>query len=503
MNNDYVLELRNISKQYSGVTALDGVSLTLKKGEVLGLIGANGAGKSTLIKCCCGDVIPSSGSIVIDGIEYAHLTPRLAIEKGIAVIYQEFNNVPELSVAENMFLGDFKKKAFVLDKKAMEDESKEVFKKLHIDIDPKEKMKNLSVAYQQMVEIARAIRQDAHILIMDEPSAPLTENEVSAMLEMVGLLKEKAVSIIYISHRLEEIMKITDRVEIIGDGKYIDTLETKNTNIDTLVTKMAGHEISRKFPERENCINKSNICLELISVSGPAVNDISFKLYEGEVLGIGGLVGSGRTLLAQLIFGISQKTGGKIIYYGQEIDIKSPGEAVKKGIALVSEDRKRYGAVIEDSVKHNINLPIYDTISNFGIIKSKEEKGIAEKFKDKLSIKCTDIDMKLSSLSGGNQQKVVLSKWLASDAKLIIFDEPTRGIDIESKYEIYKLINSLVKEGKSIIMISSEIEELMGMSDRIVVLAEHKLVGELLKEEFDPDLIMAMSSDVKYNKEHF
>ena len=199
----------------------------------------------------------------------------------------------------------------------------------------------------------------------------------------------------------------------------------------------------------------------------------------------------------------AEECGRKIIYYGQEIDIKSPGEAVKKGIALVSEDRKRYGAVIEDSVKHNINLPIYDTISNFGIIKSKEEKGIAEKFKDKLSIKCTDIDMKLSSLSGGNQQKVVLSKWLASDAKLIIFDEPTRGIDIESKYEIYKLINSLVKEGKSIIMISSEIEELMGMSDRIVVLAEHKLVGELLKEDFDPDLIMAMSSDVKYNKEHF
>lgn len=496
MSEDYVLELEHIRKEYPGVIALKDVTLQLRRGEVLGLIGENGAGKSTLIKCCSGAVIPTSGKIKINGKEYDRMTPQLAAENGIAIIYQEFNNVGELSAAENLFLGRPIRKGMVIDKKAMEEEAAKAFEQLQIKIDPHELVKNLSVGYQQMIEIAKAIQQNAQVLIMDEPSAPLTNNEVENMFKVVELLREKGVSIIYISHRLEEIFRLSDRIEVIRDGEYVDTLITPEATVDQLIKMMVGREMTQKFPERKPCVDKSKVVLELKNVYGNGDKDMSLKIHAGEVLGLGGLVGAGRTELAEVIFGAKPKTSGQIFLNGEEINPKSPREAIDLGIALVPEDRKRHGALLTNSIKNNINMPIYKRISKASVIDSATEKATAEKYREEIQIKCPGVYQLVKNLSGGNQQKVILGKWLAADSQLIIFDEPTRGIDVGAKYEIYKLINDLVESGRSVLMISSEMEELIGMSDRIIVLAEREMTGELEKEEFNADTIMTMASAI-------
>jgi len=496
MSEDYVLELEHIRKEYPGVIALKDVTLQLRRGEVLGLIGENGAGKSTLIKCCSGAVVPTSGKIKINGKEYDRMTPQLAAENGIAIIYQEFNNVGELSAAENLFLGRPIRKGAVIDRKAMEEEAAKAFEQLQIKINPRELVKNLSVGYQQMIEIAKAIQQNAQVLIMDEPSAPLTNNEVENMFKVVELLREKGVSIIYISHRLEEIFRLSDRIEVIRDGEYVDTLITPEATVDQLIKMMVGREMTQKFPERKPCVDKSKVVLELKNVYGNGDEDMSLKIHAGEVLGLGGLVGAGRTELAEVIFGAKPKTSGQIFLNGEEINPKSPREAIDLGIALVPEDRKRHGALLTNSIKNNINMPIYKRISKASVIDSSKEKATAEKYREEIQIKCPGIYQLVKNLSGGNQQKVILGKWLAADSQLIIFDEPTRGIDVGAKYEIYKLINDLVESGRSVLMISSEMEELIGMSDRIIVLAEHQMTGELEKEEFNADTIMTMASAI-------
>ena len=483
MSEDYVLELEHIRKEYPGVVALKDVTLQLRRGEVLGLIGENGAGKSTLIKCCSGAVIPTSGKIRINGKEFDRMTPQLAAENGIAIIYQEFNNVGELSAAENLFLGRPIRKGITIDRKAMEAEAAKAFEQLRIKINPKELVKNLSVGYQQMIEIAKAIQQNAQVLIMDEPSAPLTTNEVESMFAVVELLREKGVSIIYISHRLEEIFRLSDRIEVIRDGEYVKTLITDKATVNELITLMVGREMTQKYPPRKPCI-KDEVVLELKNVTGNGDKDISLKLHAGEVLGLGGLVGAGRTELAEMLFGSKPKESGQIIFYGKEINPKSPREAIDLGIALVPEDRKRHGALLTNSM-----------------IDSKTEHSNAEKYRADIQIKCPSVHQLVKNLSGGNQQKVILGKWLAADSKLIIFDEPTRGIDVGAKYEIYKLINDLVESGRSILMISSEMEELIGMSDRIIVLAEGEMTGELQKEEFNSDTIMSYASGVIDMKE--
>ena len=501
MSEDYVLELEHIRKEYPGVVALSDVTLQLRRGEILGLVGENGAGKSTLIKCCSGAVIPTSGKIKINGKEFDRMTPQLAAENGIAIIYQEFNNVTELSAAENLFLGRPIKKGMVIDRKAMEQEAAKAFEQLQIKIDPKELIKNLSVGYQQMIEIAKAIQQNAQVLIMDEPSAPLTNNEVENMFKVVELLKKKGVSIIYISHRLEEIFRLTDRVEVLRDGEYITTLKTSDTNVDELIRHMVGREMNQKFPPRKSCVDENNVVLELKDLCGNGDKDISLKLRAGEVLGLGGLVGAGRTELAEVIFGAKPKESGQILFNGKEISPKSPREAIDLGIALVPEDRKRHGALLMNSIKNNINMPIYKRISKGSVIHSGTEKKNAETYREEIQIKCPSIHQLVKNLSGGNQQKVILGKWLAADSQLIIFDEPTRGIDVGAKYEIYKLINALVEQGRSILMISSEMEELIGMSDRIIVLAENRITGELNRDEFDADTIMAYASAIADKKE--
>lgn len=495
MSQEYVLQLQHIRKEYPGVVALKDVTLELGPGEILALIGENGAGKSTLIKCCSGAVIPTSGKIIVNGREFSSMTPQLAAENGIAIIYQEFNNVKELSAAENLFLGRPIRKGIIVDKKAMEEEAAKAFDQLHIKIDPKAMMKDLTVGYQQMVEIAKAIQQNARILIMDEPSAPLTSAEVESMFEVVELLRKKGVSIIYISHRLEEIYRLSDRIVVIRDGEYVKTLITKESQVEELIQLMVGRELTETYPPRGGCIDKNEVVLELKNVNGNGDKNINLKLHKGEILGLGGLVGAGRTELAEMIFGAVPKKSGQMIYKGKEIDPKSPREAIDLGIALVPEDRKRHGAMLGVSIKNNINMPIYERNSHLSVIDEKKELEIAEKYRKNMAIKTPNLNQLIKNLSGGNQQKVILGRWMAANSELIIFDEPTRGIDIGAKYEIYKLMNDLVeKEGKSILMISSEMEELMGMSDRILVLAEGNMTGELQKEEFSQETIMTFAS---------
>ena len=501
MSEEYVLQLQHIRKEYTGVVALKDVTLELKKGEILALIGENGAGKSTLIKCCSGAVIPTSGKIIVNGKEFTSMTPQLAAENGIAIIYQEFNNVKELSAAENLFLGRPIRKGIVVDKAAMEKEAAKAFDRLHIKINPKTLMKDLTVGYQQMVEIAKAIQQNANVLIMDEPSAPLTSAEVESMFEVVEQLRSEGVSIIYISHRLDEIYRLSDRIVVIRDGEYVKTLITKNSHVQELIQLMVGRELTQTYPPRGDCINKNEVFLELQNVTGNGDKNINLKVHKGEILGLGGLVGAGRTELAEMIFGAARKESGKIIFKGKEINPKSPREAIDLGVALVPEDRKRHGAMLGISIKNNINMPIYERNSKFSVIDSKKEWEIAEKYEKNMAIKTPSLNQLVKNLSGGNQQKVILGRWLAADSELIIFDEPTRGIDVGAKYEIYKLMNDLVeKEGKAILMISSEMEELMGMSDRIVVLAEGNQTGELMKEEFSQERIMAFASAAKAQK---
>ncbi len=491
----HVLELQHITKKYPGVLALNDVSLEVREGEILALIGENGAGKSTLIKTCSGAVIPTEGKIVVNGKEFTHMSPQLAAENGIAIIYQEFNNVKELSAAENLFLGQPIRKGIMVDKKAMEREAVKAFEQLNIKIDPKALVGDLTVGYQQMIEIAKAIRQDAKVLIMDEPSAPLTSAEVESMFKVCEVLRERGVSIIYISHRLEEIYRLSDRIVVLRDGQYIKTLITKDSHVDELIQLMVGRDLTESYPPREDCIQEE-VLLELKDVTGNGNENINLKLHRGEVLGLGGLVGAGRTELAEMIFGYAKKTSGQIILNGQEINPKSPREAIDRGIALVPEDRKRHGALLEVSIKNNINMPIYKRISWSSVIHSGKEKSTAKKYEKELLIKTPTLEQNVKNLSGGNQQKVIIGKWLAANSELIIFDEPTRGIDVGAKFEIYKLMNELLKQGKTILLISSEMEELMGMSDRIIVLAEGHITGELKKEEFDQNSIMRLASAV-------
>lgn len=491
-----ILELKNIVKTYPGVVALNDVTIKVEEGEVHALVGENGAGKSTLIKTCTGAVIPDSGEIIVDKKVFSSMTPKAAEENGIAVIYQEFNLVGELSVAENIFLGRAIRKGLVIDRKAMVEQSREIFKQFDIKIDPNELVSNLTVGYQQIVEIAKAISQKAKILIMDEPSAPLTKSEVASMFVMVDKLKEAGVTIIYISHRMDEIFRLTDRVTIMRDGEKVKTLNTNDTHMDELVKLMVGRELKETYPSRTPIVT-DDILLDVKHLYGNGLEDVSFQIRRGEVLGFAGLIGSGRTELAELIFGAKPKTKGTMMFKGKEIAPKTPREAIDYGIALVPEDRKKQGALLEMDIKSNMSMAILKRIAKVSVINKKEENRIANDYTHKLKIRTPYLEQLVKHLSGGNQQKVILGKWLASNPDLIILDEPTRGIDVGAKYEIYKLINALVETGKTILMISSEMEEIMGMSDRIIVLSEGRITGVVNKEDFDQEMIMSFASIVK------
>lgn len=489
-----ILELKKITKRYPGVVALNQASLQLRKGEVHALVGENGAGKSTLIKVISGAIAPDEGKIAVEGTEYERMTPALSKSLGIEVIYQEFNLIPNLSVAENMFMGDFIGGKVTVDFKQMEKKAAEVFEKMKITISPRTLVKDLSVAYMQMVEIAKAIVKNVKILIMDEPTAPLTADEVDILLDLVEELKKDGVTIIYVSHRMEEIYRIADRLSIFRDGQWISTHDTNEISRQKLVCEMVGREITETYPERKN--RPGAPILEVKNLTGRGARNINFSLRKGEILGLGGLVGAGRTETARMIFGADPMSSGQIFMNGKEIKIHSPKDAVENGICLVPEDRKQQGVILSLPIRDNITLPIIRSVSRFGVVNRTEENNILEKHKNDLRIKTPSFAQKVGNLSGGNQQKVVLSKWLASDAEVLIFDEPTRGIDVGAKQEIYFLMNSLAEAGKAIIMISSEMEELMGMSDRIIVLYEGEQTGEIDRMSFSQESIMEKASNI-------
>lgn len=483
-----ILKLRNITKIYPGVIALDSINLSFKQGEVHALVGENGAGKSTLIKTIAGAIEPTAGELVFDGKEYKCLSPVKARELGIAVVYQEFNLVPVLTASENIFLGEFIKNGWITNKKEMNKRSADLFKKLNIYINPDTKIEDLTTGYQQIVEIVKAISKNAKILIMDEPSAPLTINEVDALFNIINILKNDGVTVIYISHRLDEIFHIADRVSVLRDGKFIATREIDKTDKNELISLMVGRPLNQTFPVRSAVLDK--VILEVKNLAGNGVKNISFQLKRGEIIGLGGLVGSGRTEFATLLFGYSKIKSGEIILEGNKIHPKSPQMAIARGIALAPEDRKAQGLILNMTLKENITLPSLKNLISKGFLKKDKELNFANKYVSLLGIKTPSVNQKIKNLSGGNQQKVVLGKWLGMNPEIIILDEPTRGIDVGTKLEIYKLMNDIVNEGRSIIMISSDMEELLGMSDKIVIFNRGRISKILEKEKFSQENVL-------------
>ncbi len=491
------LELRNITKDYPGVRALENISFSVHPGEVHALIGENGAGKSTLIKTLTGAIQPTSGTILINGHEYEHLDPIHSLHMGICAVYQEFNLVPYLSVAENIFYGREIQHGLLYDFNAQCEETRKLLEQLDIRIDPRASVKDLSVAYQQVIEIAKAVSREVKILVLDEPTAPLTRHEIDALFRIVRSLRAAGVAIIYISHRLEEVFQIADRVTVLRDGKFIATLDTQKTNRQELISLMVGRELSNTYPQKHNN-NLGPVVLDAKDISTTYVHHLNFSVRKGEILGFAGLVGAGRTEMARAIFGADPLTSGNITLKGKEARIKSPEDAIRNGIGLIPEDRKQHGLLLQLTVSKNISMSNLKDLSAYGyIIQRKETDKVNTLVKD-LQIKTPSLEQEVKNLSGGNQQKVVLAKWLATQCDVLIFDEPTRGIDVGAKAEIYKLIVNLADSGKSIIMITSEMPELLGMSDRIVVMHEGSIVGELSRQEATQEKILDMASHIAH-----
>lgn len=489
------LEVKNIVKTYPGVRALDGVSMTFYKGEVHAIMGENGAGKSTLIKTIAGSVIPDSGEIYVEGKRIPAMTTKLSKELGIAVIYQELMMIPGMTAAENVFLGTPVRKNGLVSREQMRRRARELFDQLGVDINPAEQVRYLSVAYQQMIEIARALAKNARILIMDEPSAMLTEEEVQVMFRTIERLREQGVTILYISHRIEEVFQISQRISILRDGQYITSLDTKSTNKAELIHYMVGRTLKDTFQKREGTFG--DVGFEIRGFTGNGDKDISLCVRHGEILGIGGLVGAGRTELTELIYGYRRLESGTLLLDGRPVKIRSPKDAVRNRIGLIPEDRKGRGLLLSFDLESNIALPSLPRISRLTFMSRRKIKALSEEQRQALQIKTPTMKQLAKNLSGGNQQKVVLAKWLAAECDVLIFDEPTRGIDVGAKQEIYKLLYRLAGEGKCIVMISSEMEELLGVSDRIVVLYEGRLSGELKRENFTQENVLALASGEK------
>ena len=492
---DTILTMNEIDKSFPGVHALDHVNFEVKKGEVHALMGENGAGKSTLMKVLTGIYTKDSGSIVFEGKEVEFHNTREAQDAGIVIVHQELNMLGHLTVAQNIFIGREFKKGIRIDDKKMNEEASKLFQKLHIDIDPTEMMSNLTVGKQQMCEIAKAISHEAKVIIFDEPSAALTETEIEELFKIIRDLRKQQLGIVYISHRMDEIKVITDRVTVMRDGGYVGTLITKECTKDDIINMMVGRVIYED-PKTESTVPKdAPVVLKVEHLNaGRMVKDVSFELRKGEVLGFSGLMGAGRTETARAIFGADPKTGGDIYINGQKVEINSPQDAVKYGIGYLSEDRKRFGIVVQKSVAENSTMAALENFVKGLFIDKKKENKIAQDYVESLATKTPGVDQLVVNLSGGNQQKVVIAKWLIRNCDILIFDEPTRGIDVGAKNEIYKLMNRLAEEGKSIIMISSEMTEILRMSDRIVVMCEGRKTGEIDISEASQEIIMNMAT---------
>lgn len=490
---DYRVEMSNIKKSFGGVHALSGVTFRVKPSEIHALVGENGAGKSTLMKILSGAYQMDSGQLMVDGAVVHQLNPSLAKKLGIGIIYQEFSLAPDLTVAENVFMGKLGYKKFFVNWTELYKKTYELIGNLGFNIDPKSKTGDLSVAFQQVVEITKALSENVKILILDEPTSVLAPSDVEYLFKILVRLKTMGVSIIYISHRLDEIFKIADQITIIKDGSVVGTVSPAEVNKDNIISMMIGRTISTMFPKRDFVIGEEIFRVRDLN-RGKKVRGISFSVRKGEVLGIAGLVGSGRTEVLRAIFGADRVESGIIEMGKKLLSITFPKNAVRHGIGLVPESRKEHGVVLNMTIRENISITDMKKISSkIGFISDKQEKRIVDNLIKKLSIKTKNCDTEVNELSGGNQQKVVLAKWFNIECKVMMLDEPTRGVDIGAKVEIYNLINNLAKEGVAIIMVSSEMLELIGVCDRIVVLNDGQITGELRKEEISEENIMKLA----------
>lgn len=477
------LEIQNLHKKFPGVYAVKGVGFSVLPGEVHALIGENGAGKSTLMKMVTGEYIPDEGSIFHNGEQIKPKSISDATANGIAMIHQELAPLPNMTIAQNIFLGQESTRGLFLRDKEMNEKTAEILKEYHVNFSPTTLVGNLSVAQMQMLEIIKSVRKNADLIIMDEPTSSLSNEETRKLFDIIDDLKKRNISIIYISHRLEEILKLADRITVLRDGTYIKTVSAKGVDQSQLVEMMVGRKLDNIYPKEQVEIGEKVFEVKHLC-QGSVFKDVSFELHAGEILGFYGLVGAGRSEIMQSVFGIDPKDSGEIYMNGQQVKIRSPKDAIRNQIALISEDRRKYGLVLCRSVKENISLPNLYTYFKGLFIPEKKEKSEAEQYRKSLEIKCPTINGATGGLSGGNQQKIVIAKWLMMHPKVLIMDEPTRGIDVGAKFEIYKIMSGLAKSGVGIIMISSELPECLGMSDRILTVTNGRITGEFFRSDF-------------------
>ena len=495
-NLKYVLEMENISKEFPGVKALDNVQLKLRPGTVHALMGENGAGKSTLMKCLFGIYEKDSGKILLDGVEVNFKSTKEALENGVSMVHQELNQVLQRNVLDNIWLGRYPMKKFFVDEKKMYNDTINIFKDLDIKVDPRKKVADLPIAERQMIEIAKAVSYKSKVIVMDEPTSSLTEKEVEHLFKIIKKLKESGVGIVYISHKMEEIKMISDEITILRDGKWISTNDVSKITTEQIISMMVGRDLTERFPKKDNTTKEMILEVKnLTALNQPSIQDVSFELYKGEILGIAGLVGSKRTEIVETIFGMRPKEHGEIILKGKTLKNKSPEDAIKNGFALVTEERRSTGIFSMLDVAFNSVISNLDRYKNkFKLLKNKDIEKDTKWIVDSMRVKTPSYSTKIGSLSGGNQQKVIIGRWLLTEPEVLMLDEPTRGIDVLAKYEIYQLMIDLAKKDKGIIMISSEMPELLGVTDRILVMSNGRVAGIVKTSETNQEEIMELSA---------
>ncbi|AVQ30180.1 MULTISPECIES: galactose/methyl galactoside ABC transporter ATP-binding protein MglA [Fusobacterium] len=493
---EYILEMDNISKEFPGVKALDGANLKVRPHSVHALMGENGAGKSTLMKCLFGIYEKDSGKILFEGKEINFTSAKEALDNGVSMVHQELNQVLQRNVLDNIWLGRYPQKGFFIDEKKMYNDTKKIFEELEIDVDPHSKVADLAVSERQMIEIAKAVSYNSKIIVMDEPTSSLTEKEVEHLFKIINKLRDKGCGIVYISHKMEEIKAISDDITILRDGKWIATESVANLSTDQIINMMVGRDLTNRFPPKDNVVKECILKVDgLTAAKQPSINDISFELHKGEILGVAGLVGAKRTDIVETIFGIREKASGSIFLNGKEVKNKTPNEAIENGFALVTEERRATGIYSMLNVGFNSTISNLDRyLSKFRLLSDKDIKKDTQWVIDSMRVKTPSQSTSIGSLSGGNQQKVILGRWLLTEPDVLMLDEPTRGIDVLAKFEIYQLMIELAKKDKGIIMISSEMPELLGVTDRILVMSNGRVAGIVKTSETSQEEIMTLSA---------
>ena len=495
-NLKYVLEMENITKEFPGVKALDNVQLKLKPGTVHALMGENGAGKSTLMKCLFGIYEKDNGKILLDGVEVNFKSTKEALENGVSMVHQELNQVLQRNVLDNIWLGRYPMKGFFVDEKKMYEDTINIFKDLDIKVDPRKKVADLPIAERQMIEIAKAVSYKSKVIVMDEPTSSLTEKEVDHLFRIINRLKESGVAIVYISHKMEEIKMISDEITILRDGKWISTNDVSKISTEQIISMMVGRDLTERFPKKDNTVKEMILEVKnLTALNQPSIQDVSFELYKGEILGIAGLVGSKRTEIVETIYGIRPKEIGESILNGKTVKNKNPEDAIKNGFALVTEERRSTGIFSMLDIAFNSVISNLDKYKNkFRLLKNKDMEKDTKWIVDSMRVKTPSYTTKIGSLSGGNQQKVIIGRWLLTEPEVLMLDEPTRGIDVLAKFEIYQLMIDLAKKDKGIIMISSEMPELLGVTDRILVMSNGRVAGIVKTSETNQEKIIELSA---------